>query len=389
MEEVGRMLEIQMPRTLIAVNGSEHVGVMAKELGAKKILILTDVGVMGAGLIDRVKGSLQKEKLTFDIFSGCLASAPLASVRECGKLIEGGQFDLMIAVGGGSVMDTAKVAAIVAAHGGDVSVLFDPGKIRSGGIRKIFLPTTSGTGSEWSNGAIFTDEASQRKAPVRSNYLLPDAVIIDPALTLNLPPSATADTGIDALCHAIEGYTSWKANIITDMVAEKVIKLVSDNLRIAYAKGSKHMEARYNMAIAAAFSMFTLRTSGSYIVHSLSYPLGIKAHLSHGTACALMLPYVMEFNLIGNMEKFAKVAELMGENTEGLSVREKAQKSIGAVRCLSADLGLPQRLGEVGLKETDIPEIVDYVFKFHAYQIENNPRYVSREDMAKILKAAL
>ena len=128
MEEVGRMLEIQMPRTLIAVNGSEHVGVMAKELGAKKILILTDVGVMGAGLIDRVKGSLQKEKLTFDIFSGCLASAPLASVRECGKLIEGGQFDLMIAVGGGSVMDTAKVAAIVAAHGGDVSVLFDPGR---------------------------------------------------------------------------------------------------------------------------------------------------------------------------------------------------------------------------------------------------------------------
>ena len=224
---------------------------------------------------------------------------------------------------------------------------------------------------------------------MRSNYLLPDAVIIDPALTLNLPPSATADTGIDALCHAIEGYTSWKANIITDMVAEKVIKLVSDNLRIAYAKGSKHMEARYNMAIAAAFSMFALRTSGSYIVHSLSYPLGIKAHLSHGTACALMLPYVMEFNLTGNMEKLAKVAELMGENTEGLSVREKAQKSIGAVRCLSADLGLPQRLGEVGLKETDIPEMVDYVFKFHAYQIENNPRYVSREDMAKILKAAL
>jgi alcohol dehydrogenase class IV len=261
--------------------------------------------------------------------------------------------------------------------------------MRSGGVPKIFLPTTSGTGSEWSNSAVFTDDASKRKIPVNNDYLWVDAAVIDPALTLNLPPSATADSGMDALSHALEGYTCWKANVITDMLAEKAIKLISDNLRAAYAKGSKHMEARYNMAVAAALAMFAIRTSAGYIVHSLSYPLGIKAHLSHGAACSLMLPSVMEFNLVGNMEKFAKVAELMGETTEGLSVREKAQKSIGAVRRLSADLGLPQTLREVGIKEADIPEIVDYVFKFHAYQIENNPRYVRREDLERIVRAAL
>jgi alcohol dehydrogenase len=271
MEELSRMYEIQVPRTIIEINGSDRVGMMAKEFKAKKTLIVTDAGVIGAGLIDRVKGALEKEKVSFEIYPGCLASAPLASVRECAKLIEGGQFDLIIAVGGGSVMDTAKVAAIVAAHGGDVSVLFEPGKIRNPGIRKIFLPTTSGTGSEVSNGAVFTDEASKRKIPVFHEYMWVDAAIIDPALTLNLPPSATADTGIDALCHAIEGYTCWKANTLTEMFTEKAIRLVAENLRVAYAKGSKHIEARYNMALAAALAMVGLRTSASYIVHSLSY----------------------------------------------------------------------------------------------------------------------
>jgi len=216
-----------------------------------------------------------------------------------------------------------------------------------------------------------------------------DAAIIDPALTLNMPPSTTADSGMDALCHAIEGYTSWKANILTETLTERAISLVAGNLRVAYAKGSKHIEARYKMALAAALAMIGLRTSGSYIVHSMSYILNNKAHLSHGTACALMLPYVMEFNLAGDMERFARVAELMGEKTDGLSLREKAERSVTAVRCLSADVGLPRTLGEVGIKEGDIPEIIDYVFKFHSYQIENNPRYVRREDLERLLRAAL
>jgi alcohol dehydrogenase class IV len=172
-------------------------------------------------------------------------------------------------------------------------------------------------------------------------------------------------------------------------LTEKAIRLVAENLRVAYTKGSKHIEARYNMALAAALAMVGLRTSASYIVHSLSYILNIKAHVSHGTACSLVLPSVMEFNLIGNMEKFARVAELMGEKTEGLPLREKAERSVTAVRRLSGDIGLPQTLGEVGIKEADIPEIVDYVFKFHAYQIENNPRYVRPEDLERIVRAAV
>ena len=389
MEELGRMYGIQVPKTIIEINGCERVGALTREFQAKRVLIVTDAGVMEAGLIDKVKGSLEKEKMSFEIFPRCLASAPLASVRECAGLIAGGPFDVIIAVGGGSVMDTAKLAAVAAAHGGDVSVVLEPGKIRNRGVRKIFLPTTSGTGSEVSNGAVFTDEATKRKIPVFHEHMWVDAAIIDPALTLNMPPSTTADSGMDALCHAIEGYTSWKANILTETLTERAISLVAGNLRVAYAKGSKHIEARYKMALAAALAMIGLRTSGSYIVHSMSYILNNKAHLSHGTACALMLPYVMEFNLAGNMEKFARVAELMGEKTDGLSLREKAERSVTAVRCLSADVGLPRTLGEVGIKEVDIPEIIDYVFKFHSYQIENNPRYVRREDLERLLRAAL
>lgn len=286
-------------------------------------------------------------------------------------------------------MDMAKLVGILASNGGDIHVLFDPAQIRARSLPKILLPTTSGTGSEWSNVAVFTNEVDKRKIPIRSEHLWSDVAIIDPLLTLNLPPSVTAETGMDALSHAIEAYTSWRANMIADLFAEEAIKLVSQNLRVVYARGSKQVEARYNMAMAAGLAMLALRSSGSYIVHAFSYPLGIQAGLSHGAACSLMLPSVMEFNLIGNLEKFARIAWLMGEEIDGLSLREKAQKSVGAVRRLSIDLDLKQRLGEVGINENDIPGIIDYVFKFHSYQIENNPRDLTREDVQHILRASL
>ena len=389
MEELARILPVRVPRTLIGINASEQVGAIAKELGAKKVLIVTDAGVIAAGLIDGVKASLKRENIAFEVFDHCPTSAPLSAIHQCSISIEDEECNLIVGIGGGSVMDLAKLATIVAAHGGDANVLLEPNKIKAGGLPKIFLPTTSGTGSEWSNSAVFTNEAAKRKMPLRHDYLWADAAIIDPLLTLNLPPSVTADTGMDALSHAIEGYTSLKANIVADMFAEKAIQLIAENLRIAYARGSKHIESRYNMAIAAGLAMLAMRSSASYIVHSLSYPLGLKTGLSHGGACSLMLPYVMEFNLIGNSAKFARVAELMGESTEGLCLGEKAQKSVEAVKHLATDIGLPQRLGEVGVSKDDIPEVVDYIFTFHSYQIETNPRELTREDAEKILEAAL
>jgi alcohol dehydrogenase class IV len=389
MEEFNLICEMRVPRTLLGMNASKEAGRIAKEIGAQRVLILTDEGIRKAGLVDKIAASIKKENILFEVFSQCLSSVPLGDICTCSRLVQDEEFDLIIGIGGGSVMDMTKLVGVLAGNAGDTRVLFNPAQIRASGLPKILLPTTSGTGSEWSNVAVFTHELDKRKIPIRSDCLWVDVAIVDPMLTLNLPPSITAETGMDALSHAIEAYTSWRANTLADMFAEKAITLISENLRMAYAKGSKHVEARYNMAVAAGLAMLALRSSGSYIVHSFSYPLGIQADISHGAACSLMLPPVMQFNLIGNLEKFARIAWLMGEKLDGLSMRERAQKSVETVRRLSMDLGLKQKLGEVGIGEDHIPKIVDYVFRFHSYQIENNPRDLNREDMGEILKTAL
>ena len=392
MKALLKEFEIGMPKTLVGVNASSQIGALSRELGAKKAIIVSDPGIIRAGLINVAKASLEKEGIACDIFDNCPQSAPLSSIKECVKLIQNTQCDVVIGIGGGSVMDLAKMAVSVAAHEGDISILYDPKKIIKSGVPTIFAPTTSGTGSEVSWGAVFTDDTDEndkRKKAVKSDYLFAHTAVLDPLLTLNLPPAITADTGMDVLAHAIEGYTSVKANIVADMFAEKAIRLVAENLRLAYAKGSQNIEARYNMMIAASLAITVLRSSASYIVHSFSYPVGMMGHLGHGAACALTLPYVMEFNLIGNPEKFASVAELMGESVEGLTIMEKAARSVGAVKKLMADIRLPLRLPEVGIGEKDIPEMVDYVYKYHSYQIEANPRELSREDLENILKSAL
>ena len=388
MEEFGRVIEFRVPRTWVGIHAADQVGSIARELGGRRILILTDMGIIHAGLLDVLTDSIKKEGLPVEVFSECLPNVPLSSIQQCYHLVEKEGFDLLIGLGGGSVMDMVKLVGMLRGSSGNVNVLFEPDRVKPSGLQKILLPTTAGTGSEWSNVAVFTNESDERKIPIRNDYLWAEAAVIDPLLSLNLPPRVTAETGMDALSHAIEAYTSWKASTIGDMLAEKAIRLISENLRIAYAKGSKHIQARYHMAVAAGLATLALRSSASYIVHSFSYPLCMKARLSHGAACSLMLPVVMEFNLIGNLDKFARVAWLMGERLEGLPLREQAQKAVEAVRRLSSDLKLKQTLGEAKIDETHIPWIVDYVFRFHSYQVENNPRDLNREDVEQILHAA-
>jgi alcohol dehydrogenase class IV len=165
-----------------------------------------------------------------------------------------------------------------------------------------------------------------------------DAVIVDPQLTVNLPQKITADTGVDAFTHALEAYTSAKANIFSDMFSETALKLIASNIRTVYTKDSKNLEARYNMAVAASLAMHSVVLSGAGLIHFMGESLGKKAHVSHGTTCGILLPYVLEFNYLGNPEKFAKLTEIMGENIQGLSCRGAAEKSIYAVKKVLQDL---------------------------------------------------
>ncbi|HXX59645.1 MAG TPA: iron-containing alcohol dehydrogenase [Dehalococcoidales bacterium] len=389
MNELSSLIPMRIPRALVGMNASEQIGGIGKELGARKALIVTDQGVNGAGLIKGAAESLQKAGIPFEIFDKCAESAPISLIKECASLIRNHGINMVVGIGGGSVLDLTKITTAVADHGGSSDLIFNSALIVKKDIITVLVPTTAGTGSEINSGALCTDDETHRKVVVRSTFLAADAAILDPALTLRLPPAITAETGMDALCHAIEAYTSAKANTVADMFAEKAIQLISRSIKAAYTDGPRNPEARYNMLLAASFGILGANSSSTYIVHTLSYPLGMMTHTSHGKACVLMLPYAMEFHLTSRLERFARIAELMGEPVQGLTTEEKAHKSVQIVKKLAADFGLPLKLSEIGLKQKDIPAVVDYVFQYYEVQLANNPRPINREDLKHILESAL
>jgi alcohol dehydrogenase class IV len=289
-------------------------------------------------------------------------------------------------------MDTAKIASIAATANNiareDINQYVIAGAPRHG-LPKILIPTTSGTGSEVSIAAVFTDENGVKKAVI-GDCVLADMAVVDPLMTLNMPAKITADSGMDVLSHAIEGYTSLKSNVMSDMFAETTIKLVAENLRTAYCKGSRNLEARYNMAIAATFASKVFDLSiGANINHGMGHTLqSMGVHCTHGVSCTIMLPHTMEFNMIANLPKYARIAELMGEKVEGLSLRGAAHKAVDEVRNLASDIAMPQRLQDIGVKKEDIPKLVDILFTFSAGCVDRNPRNLTREDAASIFEAA-
>jgi alcohol dehydrogenase class IV len=386
------VIDIKIPRTLFGVGALNGIADLVRSLGANKILIVTDRGVTDAGIVAAVQTALGSGGLKADVFDRCGPEAPVSSLEEVsGKAREGG-YDLLIGVGGGSVMDLTKAAGLLAANP-DVTIQdLIEGRPPAKSLSRILIPTTAGTGSEWSTVAVFTtDTSDDRNYAYLSGENLPDAVIIDPELTRNLPAGITADAGIDTLTHAIEAYTSSQANLLTDMYASAAIKLVVASLGPAYAKGSLRIEDRYRLSIASAMAMLAGSIGGVGIAHFMNHALHHKKiPLSHGAKVGLLLPYVMEYNLISNPERFAEVARLMGENTCGLSTMDAALKSVAAVRRLLSDLGVPQRLSEVGVIEADIPDLVDELMTFQAVPMAlQNPRDVGAKEAAEIFRRAL
>ncbi|MFH0915483.1 MAG: iron-containing alcohol dehydrogenase [bacterium] len=390
--DLTEVIEIRVPRTLIGVGALNGIGDLVRSLGARKLLIVTDQGLVEAGIIASVRAALGSGGLKAEVFDQCGPEAPVSTVEALSRMASEGGYDLLIGVGGGSVMDATKTAGLLAANP-DIGIqdLIDGGSPAKS-LSRILIPTTAGTGSEWSTVAVFTtDTSDDRNYAYITGGNLPDAVIIDPELTRDLPARITADGGIDALTHAIEAYTSSRANLVTDMYASTAIKLVTTSLRPAYAKGSVRLEDRYRLSIAAAVAMLAGSVGGVGIAHFMNHALHHKkVHLSHGAKVGLLLPYVMEYNLISGPDKFAEVARLMGENTRGLSTMDAALKSVAAVRRLLSDLGVPQRLSEVGITEADIPGFVDELMTFQAVPMAfMNPREVGPKEAAEIFLKAL
>jgi alcohol dehydrogenase class IV len=235
--------------------------------------------------------------------------------------------------------------------------------------------------------AILSDEGEKLKKGIVSPYLFPAIGILDPELTIGLPPQVTAATGMDALIHAIEAYTSINASTITDMYCIKAIELLYKNIRIAFAKGD-NLDARTAMMEGALLAGIAFANAGVTAVHAFAYPIGAEFHIPHGIANTLMLPHVIRFNVLGNLEKFAQLAKPFGLSTEGLDNLAIVDKVVAAIDRLADDIRVPRHLADFGVKEKDIPMLADGVMKVTRL-LANNPRTLTLEDAKRIYKAAL
>jgi len=354
-----------------------------RELKASRPLVVLDKNLAGTGFRDRVKELLNKEGFKMTLFDKQVEAEPRLEVADEGaKAARKGKCDIVVGIGGGSAMDVAKAVAVLAANKKKAADYLGLNKIPCPGLPKIMVPTTAGTGSEVTFTSVFVRQNLKKKEGMNSPYLYPDLALLDPTLTLSLPPVATASTGVDALCHAIESYTSVNASPMSEMFSLEAIQLISSSLRTCVHDGA-NLEARENMLLGSLYAGLGLANAGVGAVHSLSYPLGGKYGVSHGLANTVMLPYVMSFNLPGALEKFTVIAEVMGEITDDLPLREAAYLAVEAVQSLIEDCGIYTTLEDLNIPEEDFPELAKAAMTV-TRPLENNPRKVTIEDAIEI-----
>jgi alcohol dehydrogenase class IV len=373
-------------RILFGSGAAEKIGQEAQILKAKKALIITDPGIIKSGLLQTVEKPLQSVGISFAVFDG-VEPDPKIEVAEKGReLAKQEGIDLIIGLGGGSSLDIAKVTSILVTNPGKIDAFLGIDLIPNPGVPLILVPTTAGTGSEVTPIAILSDTREKLKKGVVSAYLFPEVAILDPKLTVGLPPSVTAFTGMDALTHAIESYTSLNATDVTDLLAFRAMELIAKNLRMAYAHG-ENLLVRSNMMEGSLLAGMSFANAGVAAVHAFAYPLGGEFHIAHGLSNALMLPYVMRYNIIGCPDKFAQMARAFGEPMEGRSELDAAEAAVKFVERLSDDLRVPRRLRAVGIPESAIPQMAESAMKVTRLLV-NNPRKITLEDAVAIYKSA-
>lgn len=352
---------------------------------ATKAVIITDSGVCNAGLIDKPKSILEKNGIEVHVINDTPPEPPLNKVQEIYQVAKKLNSQVIIGIGGGSAMDTAKLVAIALSNSVELQDVVDgKAKFKNRGIPTIMIPTTSGTGSEATPNSIVLIPERELKVGIVDEKMLPNCVILDPQMTVGLPPHITANTGIDALCHAIECYISKKASPFSDTFALKAIELIVGNIRTAYSDG-KNLKARENMLLGSYFGGASIATSSTVAVHALSYPLGGKYHIPHGLSNAILLPDVMKFNLNTCEEKFATIAKAMGLDVYGLTSHQAAEKMIEELYALIRDLNIKCDLSAVGITESTLDELADSALTVKRL-LDNNPKVMTKSDIVEIYK---
>lgn len=373
-------------KILFGLNVVRSLGSEVVSLGGRKPLVVTDLGVVEAGLLEPVTKSLEEASVSYVVFDGVEPEPPARLVDEGTEIFKQEGCDLVVGVGGGSSMDVAKGISVMATNEGSVLDFCGFDLLKRRGVPKILVPTTAGTGSEVTRVFVITDEAQNTKKAVYSHYVLAEVGLVDPLLTLSMPKKVTVDTGLDALVHAVETYVSANATPFSDILAERAIEWIAKYLPMAWAKGS-NLTARYYMSLASTVAGMAFASGGLGAVHGLCYPLGTEYHMSHGRSNAIMLPHVMKFNIPGNPEKFARIAFLMGMDVEGLSQLEAAHAAVEAVEQLLDSLQVPYHLRDYGIPESDLPKLVAGGMKQTRLFVPN-PRDLNEEDVKAIFREA-
>ncbi|SHE34329.1 1,3-propanediol dehydrogenase [Atopostipes suicloacalis DSM 15692] len=365
----------------------KKVGQRAKMLDMKKILIVTDqfLNELEGGPVKQVEDSLQQAGVDYVIYDGVEPNPKIANVEEGKKIYLDNACDSIISVGGGSPHDCAKGIGIVLTNGDDVTKLAGIETLKNPLPPLMAVNTTAGTASEITRHAVLTNEKTKLKFVVVSWRNVPLVSFNDPMIMLEIPPALTAATGMDALTHCVESYVSTNRNPITDAQAAQGIKLISKYLRRAVANGHD-IEARTNMAYASVLAGMAFNNADLGYVHAMAHQLGGEYDAAHGVCCAVLMPTVEKWNIISNPKRFAEIAELLGENIEGLTEMEAADRAIDAMIRISEDVGIPTNIKDLGAKPEDFEKMAENALKDgNAF---SNPRKGTKEEIIELFQQA-
>ncbi len=378
--------------TLIGIGASKEIPVKIRALGGKKPLIVTDRGIVGAGILKQITDLLDDAKMKYAVYDKTIPNPTDANVAEGVEFYKKGKCDSLITLGGGSSHDCGKGVGLVIANGGKIHDYEGVDKSSNPMPPYIAVNTTAGTASEMTRFCIITDLSRKVKMAIIDWRVTPGIALDDPLLMMGMPPALTAATGMDALTHSVEAYVSTIATPMTDACAEKSIELVFQFLRRAVANG-QDIDAREGMCYAQYLGGMAFNNASLGHVHAMAHQLGGFYDLPHGECNAILLPYVEEFNLIARIDRFVKMAEIMGENVEGLSPRDAAEKCLSAIRKLSEDVGIPAGLIELGKRYGKNVSAKDIDTMTANAQKDacgfTNPRRPTDDDVRAIYKAAL
>ena len=384
---MNRTLPFQMSGKLIFGKGAlEELPEAVRRIGAGKAFVVTDPGLVRAGIAEKLLGILSEADVSTALYDKVEPDPRIEVVWDCHEAARSSQCEVLIGLGGGSALDTAKVTAVLLGNSGDLQDYFGIDNIPHRGLPTVMIPTTAGTASEVTPIAVLSDKQAQLKKGIVSDHLYADVALIDPELAVTLPPQVTAYTGVDALTHAIEAYTNKFAHPFIDTFALAAIQLIGRYLKRAVAEGSD-LEARYHMAMASLYGGMCLGSVNTAAVHAMAYPLGGMFDVPHGMANALLLPYVMQFNLESCPERFARIADALGRPNGEFAAAPSATASVDAVRELCSEVGIVSRLGDLDIPEESIDQMAAGALKVTRL-MKNNPRAMTLQDVKTIYRAA-